>query len=75
MIRRWLRSLRPYLTGAASLFDPSGAVTYRAMRDALPDPDDGRAIRSYFEEAGRLISEAMPEQPGSDQKPTTPAAG
>jgi hypothetical protein len=58
--------LRPFLPGAASLFDPAGQVTYRAMRDALPDPDDTRAIRGHFEDAGKLISDAMREDVGRD---------
>jgi hypothetical protein len=37
------------------------------MRDALPDPDDGKAIRGYFEDAGRLISEAMQEDGEHDR--------
>jgi hypothetical protein len=58
---RLRRTLRPFLLGAASLFDPTGSVTYRAMRDSLPDPDDAKTVRGYFEDAGRLISRAMRE--------------
>lgn len=58
--------LRHYLLGAASLFDLSGIVTYRAMREAMPPADDRQAIRGYFEDAGRLISEAMPEDDTHD---------
>jgi hypothetical protein len=51
--------LRPYLLGAASLFDLSGSLTYREARRALPPADDWEAVGGYFGEAGRLISEAM----------------
>jgi hypothetical protein len=59
-LRRWLR---PFLLGAASLLDPTGSVTYRAARKMLPPPDV-QAIRGYFDEAGRLIADAMREESG-----------
>jgi len=51
--------LRPYLLGAASLFDLSGAFTYREARQAMPDPDPWKAVGQHFTEAGRLLREAM----------------
>lgn len=51
--------LRPFLLGAASLFDLSGSLTYRAAREAMPPADDWKAVGSYFDEAGRLIRDAM----------------
>lgn len=51
--------LRPRLPGAASLFDLSGALTYREARKAVPPADDWKAVGEYFGEAGRLIREAM----------------
>lgn len=59
VVARWRERLRPSLIGAASLFDISGQVTYRAMRDALPPADDWQAVGGYFEEAGRLIGDVM----------------
>lgn len=52
--------LRPYLLGAASLFDLSGSLTYQEARRAIPAADDWKAVGGYFGEAGRLIREAMP---------------
>jgi hypothetical protein len=51
--------LRPYLLGAASLFDLSGALAYREARRALPPADDWKAVGGYFGDAGRLLREAM----------------
>jgi hypothetical protein len=51
--------LRPYLLGAASLFDLSGALTYREARKALPPAGDWKTVGGYFGDAGRLIREAM----------------
>lgn len=51
--------LRPYLLGAASLFDLSGVLTYREARRTLPPADPWNAVGGYFGEAGRLIREAM----------------
>jgi hypothetical protein len=51
--------LRPFLLGAASLFDLSGVLTYREARRALPPADPWKAVGGYFGEAGRLIREAM----------------
>ena len=48
---RFRDRLRQYLHGAASLFDPTGIVTYRATREAMPPADDRAAIKSYFDEA------------------------
>jgi hypothetical protein len=59
--------LRPYLLGAASLFDLSGALTYREARRALPPADDWKAVGEYFREAGRLIREAMDDAEGEDR--------
>lgn len=59
MIARLRDRLRPYLLGAASLFDLSGALTYREARRAVPTADDRKAVGGYFGEAGRLIREAM----------------
>lgn len=51
--------LRPYLLGAASLFDLSGALTYREARKAMPPADDWKAVGDAFHEAGQAIREAM----------------
>jgi hypothetical protein len=59
--------LRPYLLGAASLFDLSGALTYREARKAMPPADDWKAVGEYFGEAGRLIREAMDDAEGEDR--------
>lgn len=67
--RKSLRDrLRPYLLGAASLFDLSGALTYRAARDAMPPADDWEAVGGHFREAGRALREAMgnPVEPGRE---------
>jgi hypothetical protein len=53
--------LRPYLLGTASLFDLSGALTYREARRALPPAGDRKAVGDHFREAGRLLREAMNE--------------
>jgi hypothetical protein len=58
--------LRPYLLGAASLFDLSGAFTYREAQRTLPPADDWKAVGEYFGEAGRLIREAMDDATGED---------
>lgn len=60
--------LRPYLLGAASLFDLSGILTYREARRALPPADDRKAVGGYFGEAGRLLREAMSDAGISEEK-------
>jgi hypothetical protein len=60
--------LRPYFLGAASLFDLSGALTYREARKAMPPADDRKAVGEYFGEAGRLIREAMDGARISDEE-------
>lgn len=59
--------LRPYLLGAASIFDLSGGLTYRETRRAMPPADDWKAVGEYFGEAGRLIREAMGDAEGEDK--------
>jgi hypothetical protein len=56
--------LRPFLLGAASLLDLSGAFTYREARKALPPADDWKTAGEYFGDAGRLIREAMEPEGG-----------
>lgn len=51
--------LRWYLLGAASLFDFTGVLTYRAAREAVPVADDWKAVGDYFASAGRDLREAM----------------
>jgi hypothetical protein len=51
--------IRPYILGAASLFDLSGSLTYREARRAVPPAGDVKRVGEYFGEAGRLIREAM----------------
>jgi hypothetical protein len=58
-LKRLRDRLRPYLLGAASLFDLSGSPTYREARRALPPADDRKAVGDHFAEAGRLLREAM----------------
>lgn len=60
--------LRPYLLGAASLFDLSGALSYNEARRALPDPDSWKTVGECFGEAGRLIREAMNDAGISDEE-------
>lgn len=58
--RRLRDRLRPYLLGAASLFDLSGALTYLAAREALPPADDWKAVGDHFREAGLVLREVNP---------------
>jgi hypothetical protein len=60
--------LHPFLLGAASLFDLSGALTCREAREALPPADDWKAVGGYFGEAGRLLREAMGDAGISDEE-------
>jgi hypothetical protein len=67
--------LRPYLLGAASLFDLSGALTCRKAREALPPAGDWKAVGGYFGDAGRLIREAMDDAGTSDGEGDGSASG
>jgi hypothetical protein len=70
--RKSLRDrIRPYFLGAASIFDLSGMLAYRAAREAMPPADDWKAVGDHFREAGRLLRETMPGQP----EPGNPVAG
>jgi hypothetical protein len=69
MLKRLRDRLRPLLLGAASLFDLSGALTYREARRVIPPADDWKAVGGYFGEAGRLLREAMNDAGIPDDKP------
>lgn len=61
--------LRPYLLGAASLFDLSGSLTYAEARRAMPPAGDWQAVGDAFRAAGRDLREAMGQvQPREDGK-------
>ena len=67
MTRNLRGRLRPFLFGAASLFDISEALAYREMRRALPSAVGRKAVGGCFGEAGRLLREAM-EPEGEDER-------
>jgi hypothetical protein len=57
---RSARRILAFALGAASLFDITGAILYRALRDQLPEPGQA-AQEGPFQTATKIIQQAHSE--------------